>query len=276
MALIKCDYCGKDISDRAKACIHCGQKIKKQDTNTSSINISIPNTKISDNININKLNYTLDVNREFVKVIVDIVGCVILLLLLFNMGSIHTSKSGTYSLFKLIDWILVNSIGFNITIGSISSYTTLAILMFIYIGVCLALFELKNQTLKNIGKAGFILIAVFEVLCMIFLEKSRWNINANYYIIFLYTIALIVWLFVSRKEKAVIIDTKPVVKEKKKEIVNNDIEELEPVSQNKEDISSLDSIKKLKELLDMNAITKAEYDEMKKAILKKEKEKILK
>lgn len=27
MAIIKCSNCGQDISDRAKKCVHCGQKI---------------------------------------------------------------------------------------------------------------------------------------------------------------------------------------------------------------------------------------------------------
>ena len=30
MALIKCSECGKEISDKAKACIHCGCPIEKQ------------------------------------------------------------------------------------------------------------------------------------------------------------------------------------------------------------------------------------------------------
>ena len=29
MALIKCSECGKEISDKSKVCIHCGNKIKK-------------------------------------------------------------------------------------------------------------------------------------------------------------------------------------------------------------------------------------------------------
>jgi len=29
MALIKCDECGKEVSDSIKKCIHCGAKIKK-------------------------------------------------------------------------------------------------------------------------------------------------------------------------------------------------------------------------------------------------------
>lgn len=29
MALIKCSECGKEISDKSKTCIHCGNKIKK-------------------------------------------------------------------------------------------------------------------------------------------------------------------------------------------------------------------------------------------------------
>lgn len=29
MAMIKCDECGKDISDKAAACVHCGKPLKK-------------------------------------------------------------------------------------------------------------------------------------------------------------------------------------------------------------------------------------------------------
>ena len=31
MAIIKCKECGKDISDKAKICVHCGAPLKKGD-----------------------------------------------------------------------------------------------------------------------------------------------------------------------------------------------------------------------------------------------------
>ena len=33
MALIKCTECGKDVSDKAEVCIHCGYPIKKMSLN---------------------------------------------------------------------------------------------------------------------------------------------------------------------------------------------------------------------------------------------------
>lgn len=33
MALIKCPECGKEISDKAEVCIHCGYPVKKMDEN---------------------------------------------------------------------------------------------------------------------------------------------------------------------------------------------------------------------------------------------------
>ena len=35
MALIKCEECGKEISDKAKACVYCGCPILKNDCNES-------------------------------------------------------------------------------------------------------------------------------------------------------------------------------------------------------------------------------------------------
>ncbi len=31
MAIIKCPECGKDVSDKAEACIHCGYPLKEED-----------------------------------------------------------------------------------------------------------------------------------------------------------------------------------------------------------------------------------------------------
>jgi len=45
MALIKCNECGKEISDKAKACIHCGCPNKK------TIEMVIKNTNTNTNIN---------------------------------------------------------------------------------------------------------------------------------------------------------------------------------------------------------------------------------
>lgn len=33
MALVKCKECGKEISDKATTCIHCGYPVKKQNAN---------------------------------------------------------------------------------------------------------------------------------------------------------------------------------------------------------------------------------------------------
>lgn len=41
MAIIKCSECGKEISDKAKKCIHCGYKIKRNNKNNKAIKIVI-------------------------------------------------------------------------------------------------------------------------------------------------------------------------------------------------------------------------------------------
>lgn len=42
MALIKCPECGKEVSDKAPACIHCGYPLNETNINKSSSNISNP------------------------------------------------------------------------------------------------------------------------------------------------------------------------------------------------------------------------------------------
>lgn len=43
MALIKCPECGKDISDKSSACIHCGYPLEK-------LRISLDSVKVDENI----------------------------------------------------------------------------------------------------------------------------------------------------------------------------------------------------------------------------------
>ena len=40
MALIKCPECGKEISDKAIQCIHCGYPLQQNDTNNNICNIN--------------------------------------------------------------------------------------------------------------------------------------------------------------------------------------------------------------------------------------------
>lgn len=42
MALIKCPECGKEISDKAKACIHCGCPLSEMVT-SGTVRIKMPN-----------------------------------------------------------------------------------------------------------------------------------------------------------------------------------------------------------------------------------------
>ena len=41
MALIKCQECGKEISDTSKRCIHCGAKIKKEKNEEVKKNVKV-------------------------------------------------------------------------------------------------------------------------------------------------------------------------------------------------------------------------------------------
>ena len=54
MALIKCSDCGKEVSDRAKVCIHCGYPIRDVSMNTSTAMLNNESYRVSpfnDNIN---------------------------------------------------------------------------------------------------------------------------------------------------------------------------------------------------------------------------------
>ena len=46
MALIKCPDCGKDVSDKAKACIHCGCPLEDMEP-SGPVRIKIPNNVVT-------------------------------------------------------------------------------------------------------------------------------------------------------------------------------------------------------------------------------------
>ena len=59
MALIKCPECGKDVSDKASACIHCGCPIEKQEVASYTITFKGYKSKW-DSLYANELRKTLE------------------------------------------------------------------------------------------------------------------------------------------------------------------------------------------------------------------------
>lgn len=69
MALIKCEDCGKDVSNKAKACIHCGCpiEIKKEEKKDDDLEIDVVRSECDD-------------RAVMIWLMVMIVGCIICML----------------------------------------------------------------------------------------------------------------------------------------------------------------------------------------------------
>ena len=234
MALIKCINCNSEISDQAEKCIHCGtpvsKSIKKEIEEEKSV--PIPKKEIIDQ----EKNVYIEFNKKF---IIDSVLCLILMIFVFLVGTIVTKHSGIYSIARLIDWFEITYLSFDIPL--------LTITLFIYLLLCSLFMISKKKVLNILSKIGFILFTIFELIFLL-LASHRWAIDNMYYVLIIYTIALIIYSF--------------VFKNKKIEVDNNS-------ESNKSD--NLDKLIKLKTLLDNEVITKDEFEDMKKNILEKEK-----
>lgn len=63
--LIKCPECGKEVSDKAQACIHCGYPIKKETNSLNAITQTQTNTSNNSTIcKINRMDYDFS---EFIR-----------------------------------------------------------------------------------------------------------------------------------------------------------------------------------------------------------------
>jgi len=61
MALIKCGECGKEISDKANMCVHCGNPLNEDVAQKSNVNINEPlTTSDTSNMNTNETLANLD------------------------------------------------------------------------------------------------------------------------------------------------------------------------------------------------------------------------
>lgn len=163
MALIKCSECGKEISDKATQCVHCGYSIKKnQEKKTEKfstkiwliicsvvcflisifccfanvLNISISTIKIG----------SFDIN--VMGTLTLLLGCVYIILLK-NLSKKNLSKKN----FSVL--VIINALIFIYNIVSPSFGTSLRIVMFI--------------------KSFFILWAVLNLFITLFIVKKYLN-----------------------------------------------------------------------------------------------------
>lgn len=95
MALIKCSECGKEISDKAKECVHCGIKLNKKKKNTNKEKIK-------------KIILTI------LNIIIFIITFILCLLLLLNLGSdalytygCNMPDTSFYNIVSIIIFILI-------------------------------------------------------------------------------------------------------------------------------------------------------------------------
>ena len=91
MALIKCPDCGKEVSDRAANCIHCGYPLAMQESNVS------PN----ENYQTTPLKVNKSKQRKLskgAKVIVAILAVIVLTIGIVTLTSNHFSDEEEYGL----------------------------------------------------------------------------------------------------------------------------------------------------------------------------------
>ena len=91
MALIKCSKCGKEISDKALKCIHCGNPLNSKIANNTVF--TIPEVKINSNL--------------VILYILSIIFSILLFLYIYELNSIVTLRSGNYTILKLVKWLLI-------------------------------------------------------------------------------------------------------------------------------------------------------------------------
>ena len=88
MALIKCPNCNHEITNTVKKCIHCGQKIPKNNRFQNSID------KIKNVFN--------KINKKCITNILFTLGFIILL---YCFQTVITKHSGIFTIMNFINWL---------------------------------------------------------------------------------------------------------------------------------------------------------------------------
>ena len=249
MALIECKNCHRQISDRADDCIHCGAKIIKEEQEekpkeekivkreTKEEKTKIVEEKEHKKLFLNKTQILLLTTGE----------SIILIILVLVIGTIHTRFSGVYNIIQGANWILnKHSMSFS------GIEKVISIMVIGYIGLCLLLINRKKKVAHVFAALGYSFMGLVELIFLLCIYSEHWHPNIMYILLMLLTmvcIAQIIFIFPKKEQ-----------------------EEIETVK-TESSSSNLEELKKLKELLDMEAITKKEYEELKKELLEKEKEK---
>lgn len=136
MALIKCQECGKEISEKADSCPNCGFKIKKTEQNSSS--------------------------QLKVGTVISIIACAIILILICYIFAINIKTPSGYE---------SNSSDIVINTGaeSIDTYTSVCLLISLSIApICLVLciiFLLKKFNNIILYKICMLLLALIQTIC---------------------------------------------------------------------------------------------------------------
>ena len=105
MALIACPECGKQISDKAPACIHCGYPINEIKINSSSLSNSLKKVVIYSHLESKMLYITVVAIVKSVKKISFADALVSLYVL--QVSLLHEFSTKNHSVFNLITGMMV-------------------------------------------------------------------------------------------------------------------------------------------------------------------------
>lgn len=107
MALIKCSECGKEISDTAKECIHCGCPIEKKQVCSECGNEVDSTVKVCPNCGNTlqqapmKLKIPKKVNPRLIQIGVIVVGIIVVVITIFSFKGSTSKKINLSEIFKL-------------------------------------------------------------------------------------------------------------------------------------------------------------------------------
>ena len=164
MALIKCKYCGKEISDISKVCIHCNTKLKET-------NIFQYNNLVS-------------------RYIPNIIFTIIFIVLLTSINS-FSYRSYLYSFTELLEYKLLDYEIYNIFNS----------LMYIYLVINIFLYGF-NKTTNIISKIMYTIIPILEILFLLVIKfATTYHAKTMFYIIIIYTTIWIIYLYTFNKQK---------------------------------------------------------------------------
>lgn len=177
-------------------------------------------------------------NPLWVRIIINVLLTFGFCLILYNLGVITTRYSGNYAFMHFLEFIEFRYLGLDF------EFSILNIITLIYIlGLFLSTIFNHNQKIVTVLFIGLLIGEV--IFGSMVLLVTVYSPNINYFLIILYTIG---WMFYVLK--------------------NNKFTWANKIKFSSN--SRLDEIKKLKELLDMQAITEEEFNKMKENILNKE------